>query len=321
MVTDKSNMLCILHILEEYTDENHVLSTKDIMAKMSQLYDKSVDRRTIYGAIEALQNFGYDISTRSDNGQGYCLISRQFSSAEVKLLIDAVYSCEYISSQQTKELLEKLRGFLSSHDRKNYNYTNIIAPDKKTQNKEVFLNIEILEQAINEKKMVSFTYMDYDYDKKLKPKRDKAYIANPYSMLCEGSHYYLVLITEGHTSPGFYRIDMMKDIHILDKPLSISKREAKLDSAKRVVYAHYGEPRPIELHCDKNVLRYVLEEFGNDILITKNEDGTFNANFTAAVSDGLVYWALQYMQGVEVLQPADLRQKVMQAIQNNKYNV
>ncbi|MCQ2553060.1 MAG: WYL domain-containing protein [Clostridia bacterium] len=318
VTSDKSNMLCILKVLQEYSDENNILTVKDIIGKMSVLYDRKVDRRTIYSAIEALQEFGYDISTYADNNVGYYLIDREFTTAEVKLLIDAIFSCEYISQKQTEELLQKLRSFLSVHERKNYNYTNIIAPDKKSPNPEVFLNIEILDQAINSHKQVAFTYLDYDYDKKLKPRRDQEYVVNPYSMICEGNHYYLVLISKGHADPSFYRIDMMKNIRILDDDIEISKRDAKLDSIKKVVYAHTGEPQRVELRCDKQVLRYVIEEFGKDVVITKNADGSFNASFLTA-TEGLVYWALQYLQHVEVISPKEVRERVIEAINSNKY--
>ena len=318
MTTDKANMLCILHILEEYSDETHIISQKEINAKMEALYGRKADRRTVYGAIEALQEFGLDISTFKDNGEGYYLIDRKFSPAEIKLLIDAIYSCEYISPKQTKELLDKLRSFLSVHERKNYNYTNIIAPDKKSPNPEVFLNIEILDAAITEHKMVSFTYMDYDYDKKLKARRERPYIVSPYSLLCEGNHYYLVLIYQGQTTPSFYRVDMMKDIKILDQKIEISKKDAKLDSIKKVVYAHTGELRSVTLHCDKGALRYVIEEFGNEIMIKENPDGSFNATFTTA-TEGLIYRALQYLQQVEVVSPKDVRDKIIEAIKSNKY--
>jgi len=317
-VTDKSNMLCILHILEEYTDENHIITQKDIASKMELLYDRKVDRRTIYGAIQALQEFGYDISTYFDNGIGYYLIDRKFSAAELKLLIDAIYSCEYISQKQTEELLEKLSSFLSVHERKNFSYTNIIAADKKTANPEVFLNIEILDQAISQHKQVSFTYMDYDYDKRLKPRREKPYIVNPYAMICKGNHYYLVLIYKGHRAPAFYRIDMMKDIEILNERVEISKRDANLDSIKKVVYAHSGVPERVVLKCDKGALRYVIEEFGKDVEISKNEDGSFNASFITA-TEGLLYWALQYVHQVEVISPADIRNKVADALRHCKY--
>ncbi len=320
MTTDKSNMLCILKILREYTDDEHALSTKEVINKMESIYGRKVDRRTVYGCVEALTDFGYDISDYKDNGEGYRLLSKEFDSAEIKLLIDAVYSCEYISKKQTTELLEKLRNFMSVYERKNYSYTNIITPDKKSPNPEVFLNIEILEEAINERKQVSFIYMDYDYDKKLKPRREKEYTVNPYSMICKGNHYYLVLISKGHEDPSFYRIDMMKDLKILDAPVEISKRDANLDSVQKVVFAHSGKPERVSLRCQKNVLRYVIEEFGSDTIISKNEDGSFDASVYTA-TEGLIYWALQYLQDVEVLSPPSVREKVIEAIKSNPYKV
>jgi len=321
MTTDKANMLCILHILEEYSDENHIISQKEINTHMQALYGRNADRRTVYSAIEGLQDFGYDISSFKDNGEGYYIIDRKFSPAEIKLLIDAIYSCEYISQRQTKELLEKLRSFLSVHERKNYNYTSIIAPDKKSPNPEVFLNIEILDNAITAHKMVSFTYMDYDYDKKLKPRRERPYVVSPYSLICEGNHYYLVLIYQGQTTPSFYRVDMMKNIKILEEDVEISKHNAKLDSIKKVVYAHSGKPQHVTLKCDKKALRYVIEEFGSDIIIQKDKDGDgFTASFTTA-TEGLIYWALQYLQEVEIIAPKEARERVIEAVKSNKYGV
>ncbi len=320
ITTDRSNMICILNILKEYTDETHTLSTKEVIEKMDTIYGRKIDRRTVYGCVEALTELNYDIEGYSSNGKGYTLLSREFSLAEIRLLIDAIYSCEYISKRQTEELLKKLRSFLSYYERKNFNYTSIITPERKSPNPEVFLNIEVLGEAIDKKKQVSFTYLDYDYDKKLKPRRERPYIVNPYAMLCEGSHYYLVLISQGHTDPSFYRIDMMKDIKILDSSLEISKRDAKLDSVDKVVYAHTGSPVRVNLRCRKNVLRYVIEEFGNDISITKNPDGSFDASVYTA-TEGLVYWALQYLQDVEVLSPSDVREKVIDAIKQNLYGI
>ena len=48
-------------------------------------------------------------------------------------------------------------------------------------------------------------------------------------------------------------------------------------------------------------------------------DGSaFEAVFKAP-PEGILYWALQQMQSVEVLAPASLREKVIEAIENNKY--
>ncbi len=317
MITDKANMLCILQVLKEYSDEAHIMTMKELRERLNDEYDIKPDRRTIYGAVETLCDMGYDISKYEENGVGYYLREREFDSGEIRLLLDAVYNCSYITQKQTEELLSKIRGFVSVHERKKYSYTNIVNPEKKSPNQEVFLNIEVIDQAINEKKQIGFTYLKYDETKTLVPRREKKYIANPYAMICENEHYYLVLILEGHKELAFYRIDMMKDIEILDSKLSISKRDANLDSVKKVVYAYSGEPKQVKLMCDETGLRYCIEKFGTDIIIIpKGEKFEILLNVP---TEGMLYWALQYMQHVEVISPIELRSKITKAIKESNY--
>ena len=319
MLTSKANVICLLRILEEYSDEFHIMTAKEISDKFEKIYDMSMDRRTIYSCISTLAELGYDISTYEENGKGYYLRIREFDSADIRLLIDAVNSFEYISRKQTDELNEKLKNKLSRYERKRFNTSNLVRTDKKSPNSQVFLNIEILDQAINERKKVSFTYLDYDYDKTLKPRRTEPYTASPYSMIVESEHYYLVMILDGKTEPSFYRIDMMKNIEILEDDITVSGKDAQLDTVKKVVYAHAGKPEHIRLRCDKKALRYCLERFGLDIMIIPLNNGdAFEASFTAS-PQGILYWALQQLQSVEVLEPQNLRDQISCIVKNNKY--
>jgi len=320
ILTDKANVICILSILKEYSDEEHILTMKDIQDKMKVLYDLSPDRRTVYSAIDVLINMGYDISSYAENRIGYWLRDREFSNAELRLLLDAVYAFEYISDRQTAELTEKLRNMFSVNDRKKYNYSSVIRTDKKSPNPQVFLNIETLDEAISAGKKVSFVYLDYDLNKKLVPRRAERYVVNPYAMTCENEHYYLICITEGHTDPGFYRVDMMKDIRISDESISISKKDANLGSTKKVVYAYTGTPESITMLCDKYVLRYVIEKFGKDTVIYPADDGRFTAVINSA-PEGVKFWALQYLKYVEIVSPVSLREEIKKIISENKYGI
>lgn len=317
MITDKANMLCILQILKEYSDESHILSMKELRQKLQNEYDIKPDRRTVYGAVQALNDLGYDISTYEENGIGYYLREREFDAGEIRLLLDAIYNCSYITPKQTEELLAKIRSFMSVHERKKYSYTNIVNPEKKSANPEVFLNIEVIDQAINERKQIEFTYLKYDHTKKLIPRREKKYVANPYAMICENEHYYLILILEGHPELAFYRIDMMKDIEILDSEITISKKDAKLDSVKKVVYAYSGEPKHVELLCDEIGLRYCIEKFGTDIIINQKDD-KFEILLNVP-TEGMLYFALQYIEHIEVVGPSELRSQITKAIKESNY--
>ena len=90
MLTEKANAICLLEILREYSDAEHILPMRDIVTKMQAIYGLKPDRRTVYGAAALLIDMGYDISLYEDNGVGYYLRSRELEQSEVLLLTDAV---------------------------------------------------------------------------------------------------------------------------------------------------------------------------------------------------------------------------------------
>jgi len=318
MLTGRANAICILEILREYSDEAHILTMRELIAKLKAVYDIKPDRRTVYSAIELLRTLGYDISTYEENGTGYFLREREFELAEVRLLMDAVYSCGYIPPKQTEHLIQKLQKQLSIYNRRYYRHLTVVRQERKTQNVQVFLNIEILDEAISQKRKVAFIYLDYDLRKQLIPRREEKYVVSPYGMVCENEQYYLINIKDGFETPSLYRIDLMRDIELLDAPLAFSAKEAHLDSVKNVTYAYVGQQEEIKLRCDRSILRHVLDRFGTGIRISDNGDGTFTASFFAS-PNGVKYWALQYLEYVEVLEPETLRAAVKESIKRSRY--
>ena len=62
MLTEKANAICLLEVLKEYSDAEHILPMREIIAKMQSLYGIKIDRRTVYGAVALLIELGYDIT-------------------------------------------------------------------------------------------------------------------------------------------------------------------------------------------------------------------------------------------------------------------
>ncbi len=240
MITDRGNTICLLEILKEFSDSEHILTMKEILSKMNTVYGIKPDRRTVYSAVALLIDMGYEISTYEDNGKGYYLQSRDFEQSEVMLLTDAVYSFPFISAKQSEQLIEKLQKQLSSHQRKKYRHLTVARQEHKTDNRQVFLNLEILDEAITAKKQVSFTYLDYGLDKKLHPRREKLYIVNPYGLTFTNEHYYLICNYSGHEETSLYRLDLIKDLKQLETDID-RKPESKSEVAD-AVYAFSGKP-------------------------------------------------------------------------------
>lgn len=151
MLPDKANPICLLLILCEYSDENHILTMREIIKRMKADYGISPDRRTIYSSISLLIDMGFDISTYKDNGIGYYIEQRLFEISEVRLLMDAVYSFSCLPPKHTEDLIKKLQKLLSIHERKHFEHLTVVRSEKKTANRQVFWNIEQLDKAISKK--------------------------------------------------------------------------------------------------------------------------------------------------------------------------
>lgn len=156
MLTEKANAICLLEVLKEYSDAEHILPMREIIAKMQSLYGIKIDRRTVYGAVALLIELGYDVSLYEDNGVGYYLRDRELEPSEVLLLTDAVYSFPFIPARQTEQLVQKLQKQLSVYQRKKYRHLTVARQGRKTENRQIFWNIEQLDEAITRKKKWSW---------------------------------------------------------------------------------------------------------------------------------------------------------------------
>lgn len=314
MLTEKANAICLLEVLREYSDAEHILPMREIISKMQTIYGLKPDRRTVYSAAAMLNNMGCDISMYEENGVGYFLRGRELEQSEVLLLTHAVYAFPFIPAGQSEQLIERLQKQLSIHQRKRYRHLTVVRQERKTDNRQVFWNIEQLDEAISQKKKVRFTYLRYGMDKKQHAVRKR--VTSPYEMLYTNEHFYLICCLDYSPGAGIYRIDRMKDIEILDKP---RRESAEIQSeTMNAVYAFGGTPEHIVLRCDREILDDMIDRFGTEAQIIAEGEDKFTVSFTAPPR-GIQFLAQQYLEYIEVLEPQWLREQVIHAIQHNPY--
>lgn len=103
--TKKMLNMLILDILKEYSDSEHRLLQQDIIDLLESNYGLSCKRRAVCNNINSLREMGYDIVA----DKGYYLKSRDFTDAELRLLIDSVFSSGGITDKEAHHLVKKLR--------------------------------------------------------------------------------------------------------------------------------------------------------------------------------------------------------------------
>lgn len=98
----KARLLYFLKLLEIYFDEEHPLSTVELISMLMEKYGISTHKITLKNDIETLQSFGVDIEVINSSQNKYYISNRQFEIPELKLLIDAVESSKFITEKKVK---------------------------------------------------------------------------------------------------------------------------------------------------------------------------------------------------------------------------
>ena len=134
MADKKTSIIAVMEILKKYSDEEHILTIRDILQKLETIYGLKLERRTIYNNIDMLEDMGMEISRYEQNGKGYYLMTRQFEPAEVLYLCNAIHASNFIPYRQSKDLISKLLDTQSSYQAKEFNDTVYMPNPRKTQN-------------------------------------------------------------------------------------------------------------------------------------------------------------------------------------------
>ena len=103
----KLKILYLMRVFSEKTDEAHPMSVKDLISYLESL-GIHAERKTIYDDIETLRVFGMDIMNRRERPSGFYLASREFETAELKLLVDAVQFSRFLTVGKSRQLIQKL---------------------------------------------------------------------------------------------------------------------------------------------------------------------------------------------------------------------
>ena len=104
----KIKLLRIWEILKQESDEEHPLSTNQIIERLAR-GGISCDRRTLYQDIAALNSYGYEvICRRGQHSNSYYVEDRSFDVPELRILIDAVQAASFLTEKKTVELVDKI---------------------------------------------------------------------------------------------------------------------------------------------------------------------------------------------------------------------
>lgn len=288
----KLKILYILRMLEEHTDEQHPMSTAEIIRRLAA-EGISCERKTIYSDIAGLIDFGYDIIQVSNRrGGGYYMAGRDFELAELKLLVDVVQSSRFITAKKSRELIRKLERMAGKYDAGKLQRQVYVAGRIKTENESIYYNIDDIHRAIQEDRKISFTYMEWNLKKQLVPRGERRCVS-PWALIWRDENYYLAAYDAEGGILKHYRVDKMGSVEVEDARREGLEQFAQVDLAaytNRTFGMFGGEEETVTLSFPDRLAGVVLDRFGREADLRPTENGRFQIRAKVAVSGQFFGW-------------------------------
>ncbi|MBO5077516.1 MAG: WYL domain-containing transcriptional regulator [Clostridia bacterium] len=306
----KLALIRILRILERESDVDHPLTQEDIARILEREYGIALERKAISRNLALLEEAGFDIES---GRQGSYLCGRTFDDNELRLIIDSILASKHISARDSKSLIDRLCGLTSRHFKRRVKYIHTVDQWDKTQQRQLFYNIEIIDAAIEAGKMIECDYNHFGTDKKLHKSSFRR--ESPYQLILHNQHYYLMAYSTYWKHMSFLRVDRITNIRISERPLvplrSIEGYERGIDYSvltTALPYMFSDKPELIELEVDEEVVDQIVDWFGKDVRFSRDGDRLLATVRSSPMA--MVFWAMQYAAYVTVLAPASIREKV-----------
>lgn len=317
----KALLLCVLQVLMDYSDEDHPMTSSEIIDKLKQDYGVDTNRNTVGRNIAVLCELGFEISTYEDNHRGAYIESRQFDPMEIRWLIDGVLNSKYLTPQYTNTLIKKLKKLGNSHFRSGMDHVSAIREWPHQNNQAFSVNMELIDEALENGWRVRFTYNRMDYDGKLYPLGNHTHEVLPLCMFCVHFQYYLVAHDFGDGSLTHFRLDRITGCKQICQSFAGDKLLKDNSNVDAVRYTrehppmYGGEAVPITLKMPRSLAGAVYDAFGSSASMTALDDEFMQVRVHAAI-EGMRFFALQYGPNCEVLEPLALREQIKQDIKN-----
>ena len=281
-----------------------LLQSKQTTApELAQLFE--VSRRTINRDIETLSKAGVPIMTLQGSGggisimDGYRVDRTILTSKDMRTILAGLRSLDSVSgSSYYSQLMEKLEigssRLVSGKDSVLIDlsswYRNALAP-----------KIETIQQAIEDRHLLSFRYFA--------PSGESERLIEPYYLIFRWSNWYVWGWCSTREDFRLFKLNRM--IGILETEKEFICREVTppdLDDEK----IFPGEVK-VKALFDPDVKWRLVDEFGPDSF-TETKDGRILFTSDFLDPESLLTWFMTFGEKAEVIEPADLREKMRDRI-------
>lgn len=323
MPKSKNQKLKLYYIIEyfkRYTDEEHPVSVSELIEYLASL-GITAERKSIYRDIAAMEELGYDVISLHDKRFTYYLAEREFETAELRMLADAVASSRFITKKKSAQLIKKLEGLTTEYDASKLEAQIFVANRIKASNESIYYNVDAIHNAISKNSKISFLYYDWDKSKKKVYRHDgERYLASPWGLIWNNENYYMVAFDSREREIRHYRVDRMLSITTVAEPREGKAEFKETDTAqytKKFFGMYDGEKVSVTLNCDEEITNAVVDMFGTEVEFVPQNDGkTFNVTVELAISPVFLSWVFMFGGKVRIISPETVNYELKEMARN-----
>ena len=315
----------LMKIMQEKTDDEHSLTMPQIMKELEK-YDVTAERKSIYADFQDMTDkFGVEIIKEQIGRETYYHVgAREFELAEVKLLIDAIQSSKFITQTKSRELITKIKSFVSEHQAKQLQRQVYINDRVKTMNESVYYNVDDIHTAINQDKKIRFKYYKWDINKKLVPRHNGDwFVVSPWALTWDDENYYLVAFDDLDHRIKHYRVDKMMRISIEKEKRDGKEAFKNFDMAEysKATFGMYqGQKTKVKIRLANYMCGVFIDRFGKDITFRPVDNEHSELHVDVNVSPQFFGWIFSLGKDVKVVGPEEvveeLRAKTEEFLEN-----
>lgn len=302
----KLKALYILDFLQKNTDEYVGVTVNEIIDHLATL-DIDAERKSIYDDIIQLTDiYGADIiSVRNGTRHEYRLASREFESAEVRLLVDAVEASKFITQKKSGALINKLKTLAGPTESRELSGQVFVLGRIKSMEETIYYNVDAINRAIGDNVNIRFGYFEWTVKKQKRLRHDgKKYTVSPQALCWDNQNYYLIANDNGTLK--HFRVDKMKDIEITDEK---SLKHPDFDErryANSIFGMYGGDEKQVTLRCNNSLAGAIIDRFGKNVMLIPSDDTHFDVTVSVKISPQFYGWVCGFGADVQITAPIDV---------------
>ena len=180
----------------------------------------------------------------------------------------------------------------------------------KAINENIYYNVDLLHEAINQGKQIRFHYGQWNVKKQIELRRGGAwYQASPWCLMWDDENYYLVAYDSEDEKIKHYRVDKMLNLSITSLAREGKTQFRQFDAAqytKQMFGMFGGDVMRVTLEGRNDMVGVLIDRFGKDITVLPKDKESFIAHIEVAASRHFLGWIIALGDGIRITGPESL---------------